>query len=290
MRWRVSYTALIEHDGMSQYRFRDELRDFFRFLKAPTLSRTPIQRRVGNSIYADWFGGFDLSRIALWALCLWGINLAVFGPLAAMAAGVAGAEHRLNLNNIPWLQALIWAPIVEELVFRFGLRRPAVMLWTAPVAAVCMVSGPVWYSVALVTVVLYLLIIPAFQPKQNVGTGHQVTRSKTQAKTVRFMQTVLAKQTISYTVLKHYRQHFIWMLYASTLAFAALHLYNFVFTKIPLWLLPFMVLPQFVTGLVLGWMRVRRGIGAAMCLHALFNGGPLLLVWLIIRSMQNVAT
>ena len=40
-----------------------------------------------------------------------------------------------------------------------------------------------------------------------------------------------------------------------------------------------LVLPQWVTGQVLAWMRVERGIGAAMLLHALFNAGPLAVVW-----------
>jgi membrane protease YdiL (CAAX protease family) len=40
------------------------------------------------------------------------------------------------------------------------------------------------------------------------------------------------------------------------------------------------VLPQWVTGLVLGWMRVRFGIGSSMALHGLFNAGPMTLMWL----------
>ncbi|HLS41992.1 MAG TPA: CPBP family intramembrane glutamate endopeptidase, partial [Paenalcaligenes sp.] len=70
--------------------FREELRDFFRFLRKPTFSRYPVEREAANSVFADWFGGLDVGRVLMWALFLWGINLAVFGPLAAMAAGAAG--------------------------------------------------------------------------------------------------------------------------------------------------------------------------------------------------------
>ena len=45
-----------------------------------------------------------------------------------------------------------------------------------------------------------------------------------------------------------------------------------------------LVLPQWATGLVLGWMRVRRGIGAAIAC-ALFNGGPVLMIWLLMTLM-----
>src|SRR5690606_3492935 len=269
--------------------FREELRDFFRFLRKPTFSRYPVEREAANSVFADWFGGLDVGRVLMWALFLWGINLAVFGPLAAMAAGAAGAEHRLNLQNIPWLQALIWAPIVEELVFRFGLRRPLLLFWVVPVAAVSMVSGTVWYSVSLVAIVSLLLIQPAFNRRKAIAHTKQGGAGDEQSVVGRVVQQVLGKQRVPHGVLRIYRQHFVWVLYMSTLAFAALHLYNFVFTRMPLWLLPLMVTPQFVTGLVLAWMRVRRGIGAAILLHGMFNGGPLLLVWLIIQFMPEMA-
>src|SRR5690606_41616767 len=58
-----------------------------------------------------------------WALLMWAINLLFFGPIAVLAAGMGGATHRLDIENIPWLTALLWAPIAEELVFRYGLRR-----------------------------------------------------------------------------------------------------------------------------------------------------------------------
>lgn len=281
--------AIVRKDGMKKSPFRAELHDFFGFLRSPTLSRRPIKRAASHAVSTDWFGGLDFSRILLWALCLWAINLLVFGPLAAMAAGAAGAQHRLNLHSIPWLQALIWAPIVEELVFRYGLRRPALMLWVVPIAAVCMVTGPVWYSAALVALILLLLMQPIFFPHQRFAYRPKRSAGAVSTGVNRLLQVTLAKRALDYAVLTHYRQHFIWIVYGSTLAFAALHLYNFIFTTIPLWLLPLMVLPQFVTGLVLAWMRVRRGIGAAIVLHAVFNGGPLLLVWLIVRFMPELA-
>jgi hypothetical protein len=33
---------------------------------------------------------------------------------------------------------------------------------------------------------------------------------------------------------------------------------------------------------------MRRGIGASMLLHGIFNGGPLLVVWLIVRHMPEI--
>jgi membrane protease YdiL (CAAX protease family) len=40
---------------------------------------------------------------------------------------------------------------------------------------------------------------------------------------------------------------------------------------------------------VLGWMRVRRGIGAAILLHSAFNAGPILMIWIIMRWVPAAA-
>ncbi|MGB7525052.1 MAG: CPBP family glutamic-type intramembrane protease, partial [Castellaniella sp.] len=79
------------------------------------------------------------------------------------------------------------------------------------------------------------------------------------------------------------------LFHVAALAFAAVHLFNFRLNAMALVLLPLLVLPQWVTGLVLGWMRVRRGLGASIALHAIFNGGPLLLIGLILWLAPELA-
>lgn len=48
------------------------------------------------------------------------------------------------------------------------------------------------------------------------------------------------------------------------------------------------MLPQWLTGLVLGWMRVRRGIAASIALHALFNAGPMVMIWLLLKLVPDM--
>ena len=78
-------------------------------------------------------------------------------------------------------------------------------------------------------------------------------------------------------------------MHASVLAFAALHLHNFQFQQMAWWMMMVLVLPQWVTGQVLAWMRVERGIGTAMLLHALFNAGPLAVVWVGLQFANGSA-
>ena len=197
-----------------------------------------------------------------WAAFLWLINITVFGPLAALVATSAGAQHKLDLSNIPWKQAVLWAPLVEEMVFRYVLRRPSQFLWVLPVAIWALFTGAQALTVAALCVVVLLLLVRPTVPALQVAVWPR-----------------------RWNVF--YARHFGWVFYGSTLLFAALHLYNFKFDQISFWLLPLLILPQFVTGLVLAWLRVRRGIGASIVLHAVFNSGPILLIMLVMSLMSE---
>src|SRR3546814_17476014 len=72
-----------------------------------------------------------------------------------------------------------------------------------------------------------------------------------------------------------YRRCFPWIFHLASLLFAAVHLYNFNLHHTPLLLLPLLVLAQWLTGLVLGWLRVKRGIANSMLLNGIINGGTL---------------
>jgi len=247
-------------------RFRDECRDFLRFLRHPTLSPRLPGARLGSSARADWLRGVSPLRLLPWALLLWTWNLLFLGPLAALAAHAGGAHHRLlDMVSIPWLQALLWAPVIEELLFRYGLRRPAQALWVIPAAAVALVYGMQWSTGLLLLAVLLAIILQTRQ-----GANRQ------------------SLKPLSWSQRKTWRRTFVWVFYTASTLFALLHLLNFNLHQTPLWLLPLLVLPQWCTGLVLGWLRVRRGIGAAMLLHAMFNSGPLLLVWALLEAMRGV--
>jgi hypothetical protein len=65
-------------------------------------------------------------------------------------------------------------------------------------------------------------------------------------------------------------------------------LYNFQLNSMSWYLLPMLVLPQCLTGLVLAWLRVRRGMGASIVLHAIFNGGPVLLIIGLLKLFDGI--
>lgn len=259
--------AVIVLKGQAQRTtFRQELADFIQFLRHPSLAPRAPQRRVGTGVFADWLSGLAFGRLLQWALLLWAVNMVFLGPIAVMAAGAGGAQHRLNLASIPWLQALLWAPLVEELLFRYSLRRIYAALWIVPAAAVVMFGGPGWTTGLLLLAILLVCTSP--WSRRQLRPRHGKT----------------------WRCLRRYRRAFPWVFYGASLAFAGVHLLNFTLHQTALLLMPLLVLPQWLTGLVLGWMRVRRGIGSAILLHALFNGGPLLVVWIVLQLAPDLAT
>lgn len=238
----------------SGLKFWQEVREFLRFLRQPVLAAR-LSGRVGSTSWsADWLSGLRLGRLFQWAILLWVVNLFVFGPIAVAVAGFSGSGHRLDINNLPWMTALFWAPIVEELAFRYGLRRPIQALWFVPFMLLAVVMGVQGWTVGWVGAGLLI----AWWGLKHIHTS----------------------STLAWR--RWYRYRFNVAFYMSALAFAAMHWNNFVLGSLSWWLMPLLVLPQFVTGLVLGWVRVSRGIGAAIVLHALFNAGPILIVGALI--------
>ena len=245
-----------------------EIVDFLQFLRRPRPGPRLGAHAIGGSIRADFSLGAPWWRLLNWALLLWLVNLFVFAPLALSAAQAAGAQHRLDLLNLPWLTALIWAPVVEELTFRYVLRRPAMIIWFVPLMVAILVQGPTVTSVVMAVLALLLVAAPAWYPGD-----HRWRRG----------------WALSWSQRGLARRLYPWLFHLAAVAFAAVHLYNFRLNSMELFLLPLLVLPQWVTGLVLGWIRVRRGIGASMCLHAMFNGGPLLMLALILHFAPGLA-
>ncbi len=230
---------------------REEWRRFAAFLKRPTL---PARARP--------LSGASLRAV----LRMLGLDFAMMAVLMAIATIVVAAGidlpetalENIDISLVVVALVVIGAPLAEEFVFRGWLSgRPghvfallALALGIVGIAVVTMqdsIRGLTTGLVALAAVVLIpglaLLILWRWRRRDAMGW---------------------------------FARAFPLFFWLSTAAFACIHLFNF--DRGSLYVLLPLVLPQFVTGSILGYLRVHYGLWAAMLLHALHNGAAMALV------------
>lgn len=232
---------------------REEWRRYAAFLKRPTL---PARARP--------LKGASLRAV----LRMLGLDLAMMAVLMALAtlvvaAGVDLPETALETIDLTLgivAMVVIGAPLLEEIAFREWLSgRPGHVLG---LLVLVMGFGAVAAMVAL-------------GDTTGVATGIVIIAG------------LVFFPGLALLILWRWRRRpamgwftrafplFFWL---STAAFACIHLFNF--DEGSLYVLLPLVLPQFVTGSILGYLRVHYGLWTAMLLHALHNGTAMALVLL----------
>jgi hypothetical protein len=142
------------------------------------------------------------------------------------------------------LLGVLLAPPLEEITFRLWLR----------------VSRSALFALAFLIFFIGVLLLPTSQLGAVLLISVCVCL---------LVLTLMGYQPdIERTVARHFGLFF----YTSSGLFAAVHLMNFVsLAEIPLLLTPLLVLPQFVGGTILGYIRMRYGLKYAILNHAAFN-------------------
>ncbi len=213
-----------------------EWRGFAAFLRNPVL---PDRAELSLKRSARALPPLFALDMALMAIVLGGIGLAT-------ALGLQLPEHVLNeLKLSPALIGLIvvGAPLGEEIVFRGWLSgRPGHIL-----AVLALLAG----GAALV-----------------FGSGSTVKLGGMGGGIVAALAALYFLR--GRDALGWFQRHFRWFYYAAALMFAAMHLTNFAAGGASPALLP-LVLPQFVLALILGYLRVNRGLLTGAALHMLHN-------------------
>lgn len=170
-----------------------------------------------------------------------------------VAAGVelprtALADMQVNASLIALV--LIGAPLIEELVFRAWL------------------PGKPGYLIAIVLLIA-AVIVGGFVSTQGLSTSITGAFSLIALLAALLSLIALVRRqpphwyTVTFPI-------FFWL---STLAFALIHLANFSQGSLAA-LLP-LVIPQFALGMLLGYLRVRIGLWAAILLHSAHNATAL---------------
>lgn len=147
--------------------------------------------------------------------------------------------------------AFLWSPVVEELTFRMGMRFS---------------RAAHSYSAGL------MLTLAVFLAFEITGVSAGLLAYAAMAVLFGTLFWVAAKAALDEKRLEEfYRKRFGRIFYFFTLMFAASHLFNYTNIGGILFLAPLLILPQFMGGLFLGFVRMRYGLKWSVLGHLMHN-------------------
>ena len=152
-----------------------------------------------------------------------------------------------------FVQSVLLAPLIEEMVFRTALRAPIYSLYVGPVLIIFLSRATWRFNLGFIVVIIILAFGAYIYIKQN--------------KRKRGMQT-------NFFIARQYLQHYPKIFWLYTTAFALIHIINYGINDASGFLVIFAVIPQFVAGALWGYIRLRDGLMSCMASHALANFVP----------------
>ena len=177
----------------------------------------------------------------------------ILGPILFGLFKLLGVKSTLDLSGTGMLIAsVVLAPLIEELVFRAGLRNTTVTLAVQPVL-IAVFIGQWQVALALFGVIATVILV------DNMRQHHLDDAGKFSLRMAR-----------GRAFLARYRL----IVWGYAVAFGLVHLGNFTISTTNGWLAclsVFVVSSQVTLGIVLSYFRLRYGLLSAMGFHAMFN-------------------
>jgi hypothetical protein len=184
--------------------------------------------------------------------------------------------------------AIIWAPITEELTFRLGLLYSPFRL-SFSISFLVMVFA----SMVLEFVDIHFLsLFPEWL--LSFARNHGIYLYILTIVLLGSILGVVFKRKIDpHGAQKFYTANFAKIFYSFAILFAVLHLLNFYEAGKVWFLLPLLIFPQFLIGLVLAYIRMQYGVIWAIFGHFLHNGVialPLVYLSLLPISFSEISS
>ncbi len=222
---------------------RGEWTQLFGFLKRPSLPEQSDLRLRNGSVAILRMLSLDFAAMSLLLLV----------ALVVVTIGIDIPETALAGLHLSWslvFFVVVMAPLLEEIAFRGWL------------------SGKPGHVLALVVIGVggvAAAMLGASNTGQEASSGVALA----------LMAAVLLAGILLFVLRKKppmawFQAIFPVLFWLSTLAFALIHLLNFGEDNWVI-LLP-LVLPQFILGMLLGYLRVNYGLWTAIALHMIHNG------------------
>lgn len=229
-------------------RMVEEWKRLAAFLRRPTLS----DDRITDGALTVLGRIFALDILAMFALII-AASIAVAAGIYIPETALAGIEFTLPVIAL----VVIGAPLSEELLFRGWL------------------SGKPGALLALLSLGIGTAVFAAFHATiPYLGLGAMALGALGALAALILLR--------NHGAIGWFRMLFPLFFWLTAISFALVHLWNF--DEGSLWVLLPLVLPQFILGMLLGYVRVRIGLWSAILLHAAHNSAALSIAALAMMS------
>ncbi len=242
-------------------RIEQGIKEFLTFLKSPTFRYKEDQP-------------LDFSLVTTLFFLVFMFEMLLFIPVGSLI-GLEDVPHAMEdlLSNSSVLLvislAVISAPLAEELLFRYHLRYGSYSL----------------LYLGIVGVGYFILISSYFMPSLGMSFSLESLSATMVARWYYTPLLLIFLFGLFFIMNQFERQSehrfiqkiFPFLFYLSALVFALVHLSNFQIGPERWVIAPLFVLPQFILGLYLGYVRIRNNIFYSIYIHALNNLIPIIL-------------
>lgn len=229
-------------------RIEEALNDYLKYLKRP------VREPKGPDL--------DVATMMKMYFIVFFFELLLFLPIAQLL-GFDKMPHAVDDifdNFAKWqvaLLAIVLAPIIEEMLFRFHLRYKN-LIWLFLYIAMFLVA---WSMVSL-----------------RFGTVHPWELALDLQGAIVPLLVFVVCFILMFGFKETYASSYRIVFYVTAIVFALAHISNFQIEPERIFITPLLVLPQFILGLYLGYVRIKRGIASSIFIHAFNNSIPFMIL------------
>lgn len=171
------------------------------------------------------------------------------------------AINKLKNNLSPFLIFLIGVllvPFMEEIIFRLSL-----------------IFKPIFLAIA--SSLLFYVLLSKFYFKTNYLFLDSTLFLRLILTLIIGILVFIIASNFSNRLIIFWNNNFKWIFYISVIVFGFSHVYNYQIGTHDLIIVPFLVLPQLLGGVFLGFIRIKYGFVYGCIFHSCFNVLPMLI-------------
>lgn len=238
------------------------LTDFIAFLKNPQGELPQERYSSGETMRVTLLLFLSLFVVRVVSIV---VEVTGFRPLVLYFTGHELARQQADISTAGLLLgALVMAPLLEEMAYRWGMRFSPLR---TSVSLGLIVFYWLPYGGTYSTSLLRVLDKPGFYIMVGMALVSGLTS-----------YALLSIPFLSQQIRQKWNLNFGWVFYTSALLFGLMHIFNVRdLSPTVVSLAPIITFQQTVLGLFNGYVRVRYGFGQAVVQHALFNVLPVVI-------------